>query len=180
MLRSFARRTCRRTACYNAKSNHITTSSYHPTEFTSTTLEAMRNNQVDIRLSHTPNARTPTTAHVPHVPPCRVPPAPLDVRRSDKTSPNDQDHAHACANLAPTRLRYIGHAACRVALCRLPFTLRPPALSTYHTCATRTLCASACKLVPDQTCPVMHRYPPELRCMHRYAPEPELAGRGQS
>ena len=174
------RRTCRRTSCYNAQSNHITTSSNHTTDFTSTT-------QLDIRLSHTP-------AHVsPRAPRASVPRATGPARRSDKTSPNDQDHAHACASYnGANKLRY---------MCRLPFTLLPPALSTCpHLCHSNAAClrlqavarpdlpghaplrTGAPVHAPLPTGAPVHAPLPTGApvCMHRYAPEPELAGRGQS
>ena len=143
------RRTCRRTSCYNAQSNHITTSSNHTTDFTSTT-------QLDIRLSHTP-------AHVsPRAPRASVPRATGPARRSDKTSPNDQDHAHACASYnGANKLRY---------MCRLPFTLLPPALSTCpHLCHSNIEppLASCCQTRPARSCTVTHRSSSACTVTHR-------------
>lgn len=75
----------------------------------------------------------------PSAPRAAVPRATGSARRStfghDKTSPNDLDNVHACAH-GSNKLRYIGQA-----LCRLPFTRRPPAVSTCpHLCHSNAAC----------------------------------------
>jgi hypothetical protein len=131
---------------------HVVTHNQITSQLAPTTLPILRAPPNLTFASRTPrnNARTPTTAHVPHVPPCRVPPAPLDVRtrhhQTIRTTP-----MHAPPRNGANKLRY---------MCRLPFTLRPPALSTCpHLCHSNIEppLASCCQTRPARSCTVTHR-----------------------